>query len=120
MIGKEIFFEVLRALVLFLLLTFVSVVAELDEGISEVGLQEGSLGTLDLKGKIFSKYTISLVSMIVLLDISLISELTTRKRLILLFSAYPMNTSSTFLGSNFLFLGSGIETIAEKFQTLKK
>jgi len=43
------------------------------------GLEEGSLGTLNLKGKMFSKYTTSLASMIMLLDISPISELTTRK-----------------------------------------
>jgi len=57
------------------------------------------------KGKMFSKYTASLTSMIVLLNIPLISELITRKQLTLLSSAYPLNTSSTALGVNFAFLG---------------
>src|SRR5436189_3666309 len=55
----------------------------------------------------------------VLLDISLISELTTRNRLTLLSSAYSMKTTSTVLGPIFLFLSSGIETLARQPQTLK-
>ena len=42
--------------------------------------------------------------MMMLLDISLISKLTTRNRLILLFSAYPMKIVSTVLGPIFSFL----------------
>src|SRR5436190_23939295 len=57
--------------------------------------------------------------MMVLLDISLISELTTKNWLTLLSSAYPMKTASTVLGPIFLFLGSGIETLARQPQTLK-
>ena len=79
--------------------------AELDEGISEVeGLQEKSLETLDLKRKIFYEYTSSLTSMILLLDISLISELTTCTWVILL-SIVTNEYNINSFGANFLFLG---------------
>ena len=57
--------------------------------------------------------------MMVLLNILLISELTTRNRLTLLSSTYPMKIVSTVLGSIFLFFGSGIETLTRQPQTLK-
>jgi len=50
--------------------------------------------------------------MMVLLDISLISELTTKNQLTLLSSAYSMKIASTVLRPIFFF-GSGIETLAD-------
>jgi len=81
-------------------------------------VQEGSLRILDLKGKIFSKQTSSLASMMVLLDRSLISKLTTRNQLTLLLGAYPINIASTISGSIFFF-SFGIETLVRQLQTLK-
>ena len=57
--------------------------------------------------------------MMVLLDISLILELTTRNQLTLLSSAYPIKMASIVLGPIFLFLDSSIETLARQPQTLK-
>jgi len=57
--------------------------------------------------------------MMILLDISLISELATRNQLTLLSSAYPMRIASTVLGLIFLFFSSGIKTLARQPQTLK-
>jgi len=48
----------------------------------------------------------------ILLDISLVSELTTRNRLTLLSSAYSTKILSTVLGLIFLFFGFDIEILA--------
>ena len=56
----------------------------------------------------------------VLLDMSLISDLMTKNLLTLLSSAYPIKAASTVLEPIFLFLGSGIATLAKQPQTRKK
>ena len=53
-----------------------------------------------------------------LLDISLISELTTKNQLTLLYSAYPMKKASTVLGPIFFLFGSRIKILA--YQEVEK